>query len=211
MNPTEHDLIHQLVRRQISLDDFLRRFRVENDGSQLSAKLIQDAMTQRDVMDLSAALVVGFIFGFVEEHKPMLCDLAAATWHKSHEDVISALADFKDPATIDVLFQATQWVPEYLNYDDARALATKAIWGLGGIGSAAAVEKLRLLSESPDEPLRETALENLEVLGVIPPRPDTTMEDLARLVMRGQVALHARGYDPGAIDGIFGEKTSAAL
>jgi len=36
----------------------------------------------------------------------------------------------------------------YLEYDEAKALAVKCIWALGALGSAEAVEKLKLLARS---------------------------------------------------------------
>ena len=36
----------------------------------------------------------------------------------------------------------------YLEYDEAKALTVKCIWALGALGSAEAVEKLKLLARS---------------------------------------------------------------
>jgi hypothetical protein len=40
--------------------------------------------------------------------------------------------------------------PDYLDFDEARALATKAVWALGSIEGAAALEALEALTEDRD-------------------------------------------------------------
>jgi len=43
------------------------------------------------------------------------------------------------------------------------------------------------------------------------PPPVTYRGELQSMVMRAQLALQARGYDPGVIDGVLGDKTRTAL
>ncbi|MBB2749926.1 UNVERIFIED_ORG: HEAT repeat protein [Rhizobium aethiopicum] len=63
----------------------------------------------------------------------LLLQLLQEGWHFKHEDVVSALADLKAPEAVEALYKVTYWVPSYLEFDDARALAVKAIWALGAI------------------------------------------------------------------------------
>jgi hypothetical protein len=47
----------------------------------------------------------------------------------------------------DALVHLASWVPDYLDFDEARALAAKALWGLGdmpGSGATLALERLRV-------------------------------------------------------------------
>jgi hypothetical protein len=64
--------------------------------------------------------------------------------------------------TVGALFRATQWIPKSLEYDDARALAVKAIWALGKIPGPEAEAKLETLARSENTILRQNAVEQLE-------------------------------------------------
>jgi HEAT repeat protein len=108
---------------------------------------------------------VGYVFGFGPQHVDPLKELVTATWHVSHEDVVGALGKLRVPMVTDALFNATQWIPEYLNYDESRALAVKAIWALGKIDDIEAVRKLEMLSRCEDQILRNSALEQLAKRG----------------------------------------------
>ena len=67
-----------------------------------------------------------------EDHLDLLVQLASADWHHKHEDVVSALGQLRSPAAVEALYHAAWWVPDYLDFDESRALAVKAIWALGG-------------------------------------------------------------------------------
>jgi hypothetical protein len=53
---------------------------------------------------------------------------------------------------------------EYLAYDDSTALAVKCIWALHDIGTADAIEKLKLLADSAAGAIRQNACERLTAL-----------------------------------------------
>ena len=75
---------------------------------------------------------------------------------------MSALQTWPTPDTVDALFRVTQWIPKSLEYDDARALAVKAIWALGKIPGSEAEAKLETLARSENTILRQNAVEQLE-------------------------------------------------
>ncbi len=83
-------------------------------------------------------------------------------WHRRHEDVASALGRLRSPASVGALVYLARWVPAYLEFDDARALAVKAIWALGGIGGEAAHEALRSLAGSECGVVAENAVAQLQ-------------------------------------------------
>ncbi|MFZ5807542.1 MAG: HEAT repeat domain-containing protein [Verrucomicrobiota bacterium] len=169
MTPRERELISRFVitphkrKPRITKEEFLQRFRPHvSDGQKLSLDLLNEALHAKNPEDVDDALIVGFNFGFSPKHVDMLCELSDADWHFSHEDIVSALDEVRDPRAIETLYKATQKVPEYLVHDESRSLAVKAIYALGNISHPSANEKLRLLSESKNEILRETALLQLE-------------------------------------------------
>jgi hypothetical protein len=148
--------------RQISKEEFLREFPSSVERGVVSLKLLEDAYRARSADDLQCALIVGHSFGFSREHTDVLCRLAEADWHFSHEDVVSALDGLQTPDAVETLFHVTQWIPEYLNFDKSRALAVKAIWAIGKIPGAAAEAKLKALAQSDDTVLAKAAAEQLE-------------------------------------------------
>jgi HEAT repeat protein len=100
-------------------------------------------------------------FGFTDGHLQLLLALAFADWHQRHEDVASALGEVHSPVTVDALVHLAHWVPGYLEFDDARALAVKAIWALGGIRGEAARRALTSLASSPCGIVAENAVAQL--------------------------------------------------
>jgi HEAT repeat protein len=166
MSPEERALVMALVvlpggRQPMSLDEFLRQFGAA-DGVALGLDLLRDAIKRRDPVDVELALVVCFHFGFSDRHLQPLLTLAFADWHQRHEDVASALGELRSPAAVDALLHLAQWVPTYLEYDDARAMAVKAIWALGGIRSDAARSALKTLASSTNDIVAENAVAQLQ-------------------------------------------------
>jgi hypothetical protein len=148
--------------RQISKEEFLRQFPSAVERGKLALKLLEGAFQIQDAKDLDCALIVGFTFGFAPEHADIFCQLINAEWHHSHEDLVSALDEMKSPNAAEALFCATQWIPRYLEFDESRALASKAIWALGKLASSDADMKLTMLVNSKDVFLRKAAAQQLE-------------------------------------------------
>jgi len=140
---------------------FSRAFGV-SDGVTLSLELLRDAVTRRDATDVELALVVGFTFGFTDDHLSLLIDLCFADWHHSHEDAVSALADLGSSASVDALVHAAECVPGYLEFDEARALATKAVGALGVISGDASTNALEALTASESTIVARNATAQLE-------------------------------------------------
>lgn len=161
MTPEQRGLILSLVKvpgrpRAITPEEVLQRFGT-SDGAALAAGLLCDAVAREDGTDVEMALIASFVFGVSMEQLDSLVSLCWADWHWSHEDVVTALGELRTPQAVDALFHATQWVPEHLAYDESRALATKAIWALGGTPGPEAEQALTRLLDSDDEILREEA------------------------------------------------------
>jgi hypothetical protein len=114
------------------LERLLRHFGTD-DGRALGLRLLSEAVASQDSEAVEAALDVCFIFGFGDEHLDLLRQLAWSDWHNRHEDVASMLDDLRSSEALDALVHLASWVPKYLDYDDARALAVKALWGLGNM------------------------------------------------------------------------------
>jgi hypothetical protein len=166
MSPEERSLVRGLYvvpggRQSLSPGEFVRRFGAA-DGIALGLGLLRDAVERRDPADVELALVVCFRFGFSDGHLRPLMTLAFADWHQRHEDVAMALGKLRSPGAVDALVRLAQWVPAYLEFDDGRALAVKAIWALGGIGGDAAHSGLKSLASSECGILAENAIAQLQ-------------------------------------------------
>jgi hypothetical protein len=166
LNEEERELIFALVaipgkRAGMSTEEFLRKFG-ESDGIGLGLHLLTDALRSQDSTDIEYAMIVCFRFGFSDEHVLPLVSLAFVDWHKKHEDVASALDKTRSSAGVDALRHLAEWVPSYLQWDEARALATKVIWGLGKIRDDAARSALEDLAGSDDAIVANCAREQLE-------------------------------------------------
>ena len=153
--------IYPNEKQKIGKDEFQRRFPSALEHGKLAVSLLEQAYEAKDADDLECAMIVGATFGFNEQHASILCRLLEVDWHHSHEDVISALDRLRCETAVEALFQATQWVPKSLQYDDSRALAVKAIWALGNLNGSEAELKLQELARADNAILRTAAVEQL--------------------------------------------------
>jgi hypothetical protein len=162
MTSDEQQLVFRLVTEGMPKGEFLKRFRNSEDGVTLTTKLLKEGIANRNGADVEMALMVGFTFGFITEHLPLLVELEAADWHVRHEDVVSALGNLADVNSVGALHHSTQWIPEYLDFDESRALAVKAIWALGRIKGPESYAALSELVNDPDPILAELATEQIK-------------------------------------------------
>jgi hypothetical protein len=168
MTPEQRALCYDLLvtppdgTRRISTEEFARRFPSSVQDGKLALELLEAANKARKAEDLQCVLIVGFTFGFSRQHRDILVHLANVDWHHSHEDIVSSLENWPTAETVEALFQATQWIPKYLEFDDSRALAVKAIWAIGKIQGVLAEEKLVELARSRDPVVRTNAQKQLE-------------------------------------------------
>ena len=80
----------------------------------------------------------------------------------NHEDIVDALAEIRDPASIDCLRDTLSWEPEW---DEFRNLAVKCIWALAAIGTPDAVAAIRDAATCDAFEVREAAAHELKRLG----------------------------------------------
>jgi len=163
MTDDEKKLVMELSLNAITKEEFLRRypFDVERDGVHV-LKLLRDAYSQKDADDVEHALLLGFSFGFDKACVPILNQLIVEDWHFKHEDIARLLQGFKNPSSIDVLYQTALAEYDYLGYDDSYALAVKCIWALGDINTASSREKLKQLTSSSNQVVSDAAEKQLQ-------------------------------------------------
>jgi hypothetical protein len=165
VTPEDRQVIYDLViipgrGRKGSPEHVLSHFGTTN-GHALGLRLLGDAVDRHDGTDAEAALMVCWEFDVTTDHLDLLVQLASADWHSKHEDVARALDRLRTPAAVDALYHLTQWVPDYLAWDEDRALARKAVWGLAKTPGPEAAAVLRRLLDDPDEHVRAYATRRL--------------------------------------------------
>jgi hypothetical protein len=166
VTPEERRLVSSLVTApmapaELSPQDFLRRFGA-SDGQALGLRLLRDAVERRNGEDVEAALIVCSTFGVTMDHLLPLAQLASADWHVKHEDVVTLLGQLRTPDAVDALYEATQWVPAYLDFDESRALAGKAVRALAAIPGERAEQALLRLLDADDAVVRKQAEKQME-------------------------------------------------
>lgn len=98
-----------------------------------------------------------------EKLLPILIRLIQEPWHQMHEDIASTLQwDIPSPKAIEVLYKTALTKFDYLDFDEAYALAVKCIWALGDINTPESMEKLELLAESKNKIIRKNAKAQLK-------------------------------------------------
>jgi HEAT repeat protein len=166
MTPEDRDAIFSLVvvpgrGAAGSAEDVLRHFGT-TDGVGLSLRLLSEAIAEKSPADLEAALILSGTFGTVPQQLPYLVALVPEDWHKQHENVVAMLSDLRAPEAVDALHHAAVWAPAYLDWNETRPLATKAIWALGAIPGPEAERALTGLADDPDEVVRDAARAQLD-------------------------------------------------
>ncbi|RJQ70250.1 hypothetical protein D5S17_29525 [Pseudonocardiaceae bacterium YIM PH 21723] len=129
----------------------------ETDGRTLGLRLLREAIDQQYGDGLVAASVVAGSFGFDAEHFDILIRVATAEWHTDHENIATTLASYRDIRALPTLVKLATWIPQHEEGDDIRALAVKAIWGIGNLPGSEAEDALRDLTHDEDKVVREAA------------------------------------------------------
>lgn len=161
MTADERGLVMALATQGLPHEEFLGRFRSSTDGRHLCSDLLTEALQFKAPDGVEYALMVGYTFGFTNENLEALLGLVSEPWHFKHEDIVTALGQIKTPKAVEALYAATQWIPDYLDFDESRALAIKAIWALGRIDGPEADAALSKLTTDSDLILAEAATEQL--------------------------------------------------
>ncbi|MGW5392823.1 HEAT repeat domain-containing protein [Streptomyces koyangensis] len=170
MKPEDQRVILDLVAYPGSAprgtpEEVLRHFGAD-DGRALGLELLRGAVAERDGDQVEMALIVTDRFGLSPASLEPLITLCSADWHHAHEGVVSALGALRSPAAVPVLQYLADWVPEYLDYDDSRAMGVKAVWALRRTPGPEAEEALRGLLVSGSGIVREAAAKGLRSRGV---------------------------------------------
>lgn len=155
--------IKELMRRKITKSDFLLLNDIaEQETENVFFEELQKAYSLKSGDKVEYILYLVFAFDAVNvRFVKLLNDLIICDWHKQHENIAMLLQKLKSPESVPVLFEVAQKDFPYLNYDESYALAVKCIWALGDIGNSVALEKLEVLSHSPNQIIANNAIKQI--------------------------------------------------
>ncbi|MHB8065639.1 MAG: hypothetical protein ACYDG2_23975 [Ruminiclostridium sp.] len=163
MTKKERELLHKLMTRAIPIEVFAKDFTVDiSKNPRYICELLETALFEHEANDVEYLLTAIFHFKlFIEDYVDILCKLISETWHFQHENIASIFQKIKSPKTVECLYKTALTQFEYLEFDDAFALAVKCIWALGDINTTESREKLILLTQSENEIIKDNATNQL--------------------------------------------------
>jgi hypothetical protein len=102
--------------------------------------------------------------GMDEAYKSILKELVLATWHQSHEDIVSYISELKDDDFTDDLYEIAISPETYRQYDDGlEATLRKCVHALKAINSSHANERLEQLKAMGNENVHYALAQPLRV------------------------------------------------
>ncbi|CDG95454.1 conserved hypothetical protein [Xenorhabdus bovienii str. puntauvense] len=155
------ELIISFVKRKIDQETLVQEY-IENFDEINICYELELSMLEENSDAIEYFLYFGALLKYEYTCIHILNILILMQWHNSHEDLARLLQRYKDPSSVDALYQVSNFELEYLDFDDSYALAVKCIWGLGDIGTPEALEKLKILSTSDNEIIKENAINQLK-------------------------------------------------
>lgn len=147
-------------RTAISDEEFLKKFRGgTTDGIALGLTLLDEAIASRNSDDVSAALLVGAVFGRNRDWLNPLRSLLSQEWHHSHEEIVRELQDQPENESVPYLKNAIALKPNlhHLDYDDYGAFYKKCLWALRAIGTPEAIAAIEECAKSDNKILQKEA------------------------------------------------------
>lgn len=111
---------------------------------------------------MGLAMIAAYVFGVADDVADDLVEFLYCDWHHSHEDLVGLLAKAAVVRAVPALQRVATWVPEYLDFDESRSLARKAIHALGRIPGSEATRALEELAGCETPILAEVAHRQLK-------------------------------------------------
>lgn len=157
MTPEQSEAVLALVHRPAEPapdpTDLVRRTG-RTDPTTWALLELQGAIGRRSADDVELAMVVAAVFGEDDRFVAPPTQLLETDQHVQHEDAASALDGLGAGSAVPALVHAAHHVPDYLDVDEARSPAVKAIRSLGRIPGDHAELALRQLLQHEDRSLR---------------------------------------------------------
>lgn len=153
-------LILKLMMKQVNLSEFLCQF---GDGSG-ELDLYKELTIAREAKDaelVDLLLYLSAVVKFDYYDVGILNQLVTDPWHQKHEEIVRLLDHYRQPSSVNPLYEAALLNLDYRDYDEDFILANKCIRVLEKIQDQNAIEKMELLSEVDNALIRQYAQKHL--------------------------------------------------
>ncbi|HEM7578103.1 TPA: hypothetical protein U2J86_005162 [Serratia marcescens] len=151
------NLIELYMRKKINKDNLIQEYTKKFGIIDICHEL-DLSIEKKDSEFLDCILYLGDVIKYKYVCIYLLEKLILEKWHYKHEDLARLLQAYKSPSSVDVLYLASNLNLEYLDFDDNYSLAIKCIRGINSIGNENAIEKLKILSKSKNEKIKNNAI-----------------------------------------------------
>ncbi len=144
------------MMKQINLSEFLCQF---GDGSGVLdlCKELTIAREAKDAELVDLLLYLSAVVKFDYYDVDILNQLVTDPWHQKHEEIVRLLDHYRQPSSVNPLYEAALLNLDYRDYDDDFILANKCIRTLERIQDQNAIEKMKLLASADNELIRQYA------------------------------------------------------
>lgn len=168
LSPTEKNLIIKLAAKKITPNEFFSQYPTKIYAqSNYILKEMQAALLIKDKDAIECLIYLRPFhaqYESTETHAGILRLLLQEDWHKSHELIIDALTLLPyDQLIVDSIFDAAKKNHSYLSMEDNHALAKKCVYALSEFGTDYSLVKLRMLSETADNYVKNIAKKELSL------------------------------------------------
>ena len=153
-------LILELMMKQINLSEFLCQFG-DGSGELDLCKELTIAREAKDAELVALLLYLSAVVKFDYYDVDILNQLVTDTWHQKHEEIVRLLDHYRQPSSVDPLYEAALLNLDYRDYDEDFVLANKCIRALEKIQDQNAIEKMELLASADNELIRQYAQKHL--------------------------------------------------
>ncbi|MES2371135.1 MAG: HEAT repeat domain-containing protein [Bacteroidota bacterium] len=164
MTNDEKQLIADLISGSLENDDFLKQYPIDLlTNKDYIPQQLEHAFSEENGDNVEDLMYLFFRFDeeFDGKYVEVFCKLLRMPWHNQHENMVRLLQGLKDARSVNCLYETALARFEYLDYDDTFALARKCIHALADINNEDAREKLKLLTTSDIQIIREKAEKQL--------------------------------------------------
>lgn len=154
------DLILKLMMKQINLSEFLCQFG-DGSGELDLCKELTIAREAKDAELVDLLLYLSAVVKFDYYDVGILNQLVTDPWHQKHEEIVRLLDHYRQPSSVNPLYEAALLNLDYRDYDEDFILANKCIRVLEKIQDQNAIEKMELLASADNELIRQYAQKHL--------------------------------------------------
>ncbi|WP_333871027.1 hypothetical protein [Kosakonia cowanii] len=153
-------LILKLMMKQINLSEFLCQFG-DGSGELDLCKELTIAREAKDAELVDLLLYLSAVVKFDYYDVDILNQLVTDPWHQKHEEIVRLLDHYRQPSSVNPLYEAALLNLDYRDYDDDFILANKCIWVLEKIQDQNVIEEMELLASADNELIRQYAQKHL--------------------------------------------------